>query len=197
MILILLLAGVGLGMAADPRRVRVRTWVIFGFVLWLCLLTRHINAVFVALMPLTFCLVATTWIAMALRATPPLARGKFWLMGKRCLKTAAFASVLGISCFVLSDFSARLLCQFAAVEHHSQMGVTFMWRLKFLSDLPVEQRNQLLETVSRKTGSSETRALLALLQQSHATDVKWDPVVFLRIAHQSLAATRGTELSEA
>src|SRR4029077_9395542 len=54
MILLLLVGATGLKIIRHPRRIPWKEWLLFGVLLWLCILTRHINSLLAALMPLAF-----------------------------------------------------------------------------------------------------------------------------------------------
>jgi hypothetical protein len=54
MILLLLLGVIGLKVAQSSRSVSSKDWLVLGFILWVCILTRHINAVLAALLPVAF-----------------------------------------------------------------------------------------------------------------------------------------------
>jgi hypothetical protein len=56
MILLLFLAARGLRIVRYPRTVPFKEWWLFGILLWFIILTRHVNAVLAALLPLSFLL---------------------------------------------------------------------------------------------------------------------------------------------
>ena len=43
-----------------PRKVPGKEWLLFGILVWLCILTRHINATLAGLMPLAFFVLGVT-----------------------------------------------------------------------------------------------------------------------------------------
>ena len=56
MILVLLIGATGLRIIRHSHKVPKKQWLLFGILLWLCMLTRQINAVLAGLLPLTFVL---------------------------------------------------------------------------------------------------------------------------------------------
>jgi hypothetical protein len=58
MILVLFIGTTGLRIIQQSRNTPNKEWFVFGVPLWLCILTRHINAVLAGLLPLTFLLLS-------------------------------------------------------------------------------------------------------------------------------------------
>src|SRR5438128_9052016 len=91
MILLLLVGATGLRMIQNPRKVPGKEWLLFGILVWLCILTRHINATLAGLMPLTFFLLSAHRLIMI-----PFARSRLlarWrrLQAKQTLQKASLA----------------------------------------------------------------------------------------------------------
>ena len=64
MILVLLIGATGLRTVRYSRKVPGRKWFLFGILLWLSILTRHINATLAGVLPLTFLLLSTYRLIM-------------------------------------------------------------------------------------------------------------------------------------
>ena len=175
MILLLLLGVTGLRIAQSSRSVSWKDWLVLGFLLWVCILTRHINAVLVALLPVAFIVLgAYQLIAVPFARSDPFSRAR-WSNVKQSFQKAALAVAVGISCIVLANASVRVLCHAARIPYYSSLGLTFMFRLKFLAALPPEKRNQLLSEVSKHDASAEVKKVVSLLRESFPAEISnWD-----------------------
>ncbi len=142
MILLLLVGATGLRIMRHPRKVPGKEWLLFGILVWLCILTRHINATLAGLIPLAFLLLSAHRLILV-----PVTRSQLlgrWrrLRASEALQKATLAIAVGISCIVLANLSLRGLCHAVQIPYHSTVGFTFLFRLKFLAGLPAERRNQ-------------------------------------------------------
>jgi hypothetical protein len=175
MILLLLLGVTGLRIAQSWRSVSWKEWLVLGFLLWVCILTRHINALLVALLPVAFIVLgAYQLITVPFARSDPFSRAR-WLNVKQSFQKAALAVAVGISCIVLANASVRVLCHAARMPYYSSLGLTFMFRLKFLAALPPEKRNQLLSEVSKHAASAEVKKVVLLLRESFPAEISnWD-----------------------
>jgi len=175
MILLLLLGVTGLRIAQSSRRISWKDWLVFGILLWVCILTRHINALLAALLPVCFIVLgAYQLIAVPFARSEAFSRTR-WSNVKQSLQKAALAVAMGISCIVLANASVRVLCHAARIPYYSSLGLTFMFRLKFLAALPPEKRNQLLSEVSKHAASAEVRKVVSLVGESFPAEISnWD-----------------------
>jgi hypothetical protein len=166
LILVLLIGATGLRIIRYSRRVPWKEWLLFGILLWLCILTRHINATLAGLLPLTLLVLSACRLVMIKFARSQLLRRWQGLRVKQGLQKATLAVAVGISCIVLANVSLRGLCYAAKTPYHSTIGFTFLFRLKFLAGLPVEKRNQLLDTATNNTESEDVKRFISLLRNS-------------------------------
>ena len=186
MILLLLISAEGLRMIRNPGKVPRKDWFLLGILLWLCILTRHINAILAILLPLAFFLLSAHRLVMIPVTRSRLHRRWRRLQVKRDLRNAALTLAIGVSCVVLSNATLRSLSYAFHIPYRSRVGVTFLWRLKFLATLPAETRNQLLNKVAKNTPSPEVRKLISVLRQSPSEDQNWDVLAFMHKAQVAL-----------
>ena len=165
MILTLLIGAIGLRIVRHSRRVPKKEWFVFAVLLWLSILTRHINAALIGLLPLTLLLLAGYRVTRIRFARRQLLRRWHWLRAMQTLQKAMFAVVTGICCILLANGASRAICYAVQTPYHSALGVTFLFRLKFLAGLSVQERNQLLENVSRNSDSPDVKNVISLLQR--------------------------------
>jgi hypothetical protein len=187
LILMLLIGATGLRIVRCTRRVSRMEWCLFGILLWLSILTRHINAALVGLLPFAFFLL-TAHRLLAIRFTRShLAQRWQRSLAKQSFGRAMLALTVGISSIVLTNASLRVLCYAAQTPYRSTVGVTFLFRLKFLLELPVDDRNQLLDTVSKNSDAADVKKLIALLRSEfRAETLTWDVAAFKKKAQASL-----------
>ena len=187
MVLVLLLGVMGLRIVQCSREVHRKDWLVFGIVLWLCILTRHINAILAALMPATFFLLGSYHLMLHLFTRTQAFSERRWLNVKSAFKQATIAIVVAIGCVVLANVSLRVLCHAARTPYYSRLGLTFLFRLKFLATLPPEKRNELLDEVENHSSSSEVRNVISLLRVSFPAGIyNWDVGDFNDKARTSL-----------
>jgi hypothetical protein len=175
MILLVVLGARGLRIVQGSLEVPRKEWLLFGVLLWLCILTRHINAVLAALMPAAFILLGAYQL-IVVSFTRPQALSRWpWSKMKEVLQKAALAVVVGISSIVLANASVRVLCYAARIPYYSTLGLSFLYRLKFLAAVAPEKRNQLLDEVSQHTASADVKKIISLLRVSFPTGTSnWD-----------------------
>jgi hypothetical protein len=175
MILLLLVGATGLRIVQRSRKVLWKEWFLFGILLWLCILTRHINAVLAALMPTAFILLGAYYLIVVPFTQPQAFRRWRWLRAKQALQKATLAVAVGVSCIVLANASLRVLCYAAQIPYYSTLGVSFLVRLKFLAALAPGKRNQLLDEVTKHTASADVKKMISLLRVSFPTGTSnWD-----------------------
>jgi hypothetical protein len=174
MILLLLIGALGLRIVGHLRSVPRKEWLLFGVLLWLCILTRQVNAVLAALMPLAFLLLsAQRLIMIPFNQSQSLRRWRR-LRARQDLQKATLAVAVGISCIALANISLRAVCQAVHIPYHSRVGVNFLSRLDFLLTLPAKTRNQLLDKVAKNTASPDVKRVISLLREFFAQTPNWD-----------------------
>jgi len=177
LILVILLVTTGLRIMQEARNVPWEElryfgvllwleWLYFGALLCLCLVTRYGNVVLVILMPLAL---GGVWLGHF--AKTPFARSRWSLRRLRLLRRRAWrlflaAVATSIAALLLANISIRVLCNVAHIHYHSRTGHTFVWRLHFLTNLPEETRNKLLDEVSANTASPAVRELLSMIGEA-------------------------------
>lgn len=154
MICVVGLAAVGLKVVRDAWESNWVTWYAFAVLLWLCLLARHVNVLLVLLVPMSF-LISAGLERLRIRSA----------VGRRNLRNALLALLIGIVCFGVSQNSIREFCRSAKLRYHSRIGFTFLWRLQFLNTLPPAARTALLEKVAARTKSPEAEKLVVMLRR--------------------------------
>ena len=188
MILLLLLGATALRIIRHRRGVPRKEWLLFGILLWLCILTRHINALLAALMPLTFLFLSAQRLTMMPFTRSNLLRRWRRLRAREDLQKAVVALIIGSSCIAVANISLRGLCHAAHVPYEFRVGFTFMFRLESLAKIPPESRNKLLDNVSKNTGSSEVKKVISLLREAFTEAPNWDVLGFMRTVQASLFA---------
>ena len=187
LILLLVVGATGLKIMRHRRNVPGKEWLLLGILMWLSILTRHINAILAGLLPLTFFLLSAYRLIMIPFARSQLLRRRQRLRARRALQKASLAVAIGISCIVLANVTLRELCRVVQIPYHSTIGFTFLFRLKFLAGLPVEKRNQLLDKVAKNTDSAEVKKLISLLRDAFPDQTpNWDVMAFKKKAEESL-----------
>jgi hypothetical protein len=166
-ILVILLVGKGLRLIRSRNEPRWIDWYIFAVLLWLCLLSRHINSWLIVLLPLAFLFSAAQNFA-ASGAEP---RNSWRWLTARNFRPAVTALAIGLACLTVANFATQALARKTKFHIHSRIGYTFLWRLHFLKPLSPPARNALLQRVSARTHSLEARQLMTLLGQMHAEGV--------------------------
>ena len=192
MILVLLIGATGLRIIRQSRNVPKKEWFLIGVLLWLCTLTRQINAVLAGLLPLTLGLLIL-YRSSAVRFAGCQSRARW--NGLRCkqdFQKAMVAVAVGISSIVLANASLRTLCYAVEIPYHSVVGFAFLGRLKFLAALPVEERNQLLDNATKNANSADVKKVISLLRNEfRGGTAKWDIGAFKKRAQASLFPPEG------
>jgi hypothetical protein len=182
MILTLLIGAMGLRIIRYTRKVPHKEWLLFGMLLWLCILSRHINAALAGLLPTTFFILAAYRLIMTRVGRSELLRGRHLLRAKQGLGKATFAVTVAICCVVLANVSLRVLSNAAKTSYHSVVGLTFLSRLKILGELPVEKRNELFNKVIKNTDSGDVKNLIELLRNDLSVTSHLDVSAFKKKA---------------
>jgi hypothetical protein len=183
MILVLIMCASGLRIIRFPAKVPRKEWVVFGVLLSLCILTRHINAALAALMPAALIFLGTYDLIVFPFTQSPSLRDPPWLKAKYTLEKAAVAIVVGIGCIVLANTSQRVLCYATRIPYYSSVGQAFMVRLKFLAALPPEKRNQVLDDATKHAASADVKQMISLIRAAFPTKTpNWDVQAFSETA---------------
>ena len=108
MILVLLIGAIGLKIIRHSRTIAKMEWMLFGVLLCLCILTRHINAALAAVLPLTFVLLSV-WRLIGTKFAR-LQSDRRWnrLRWQQALQNSMVAVAIGVSCIVLANASLRV-----------------------------------------------------------------------------------------
>ena len=192
MILVLLIGATGLRIIRHSHNVPKKEWFLVGILLWLCTLTRHINAVLAGLLPLTFVLLVLYRSSAVRFVGCQSCAGWNGPRGKQSFQKAIVAVAVGISSIVLTNASLGTLCYAVKIPYHSVVGFAFLGRLKFLATLPVEERNQLLDKASKNANSADVRSLISLLRNEfNGRAASWDAGAFKNRAQASLFPSEG------
>ncbi|PYJ23225.1 MAG: hypothetical protein DME99_03490 [Verrucomicrobia bacterium] len=175
MILLLALGATGLSIVRGSGKAPWKEWLLFGILLWLCILTRHINALLAALMPAVFILCGAYQLIVVPFTQGQAFRRSRWLTAKQALQKATLAVAVGLSCIILANASVRVSCYAAQIPYYSTLGLSFLYRLKFLALLPPEKREQLLDEVRKHTASEDVKKVISLVRSSFpAGTSNWD-----------------------
>ena len=193
MILTLLIGATGLKIIQHSRTIPKIEWILFGLLLWLCILARHINAPLAALLPLTFIVVSICRLIGLRFARSQSVRRWNRLRWRQALRNATIAFVIGLSCIMLANASLRALCYAANVPYHSVVGFAFLGRLKFLAALPIQQRNQLLDQATKNTVSADVKNVISVLGNECASGIaNWDQGALIKNAQAAFFPPPGT-----
>lgn len=193
LILTLLIGAIGLRIIGYPGKIPANKWLLFGVLLWLCILARHINAVLAVVLPVTFVVVSICRFIGLRFARPQPVHDWNRSRWQQALRNATIALVIGLSCIMLANAFLRVLCYAANVPYHSVVGLAFVGRLKFLAALPSEQRNQLLDQATKNTDSADVKNLIAVLRNESAGGIaNWHQVAFIRSAQAAFVLSPGT-----
>jgi hypothetical protein len=196
LILVILLVTTGLRIMQGAGNVPCKQWLYLGILLYLCLVTRYGNAILVILMPLAF---GVAWLGHFTETLFARSRSQCRLsLRRRALQTFLRAVAISVAALLLANISIRVLCKIVHIHYRPRTGQTFVWRLQFLANLPVETRNQLLEQASANTDSPAVRKLISIIGKAASKGKRWDPMTFMYDAQASLfppeLKSRGVQL---
>ena len=190
MIVAVFLAGAGLRIVLRYPDIIVRDWIIFGALLCSSILTRHINCVLAALLPLTMFLIAVGnylrifVVQLHARSTAHFELGK-------AARVWGTSIAIGVAALILATSITHLLCWRAHIHWRSNFGYTFVWRLNFLERVPATSRDEFLSATASKCQLPETRELLAMLANWFGQNKRWNPAQFVREAGAALFSSSG------
>jgi hypothetical protein len=190
MIGIVFLVGTGLRIIHSYPKVPVRYWVVAGVILCCCILTRHINSVLVALLPLV---IATIELRRFLKVKTQQDVGAPPFEFAQHMRPLVTSVVIGLAALLLANQLTGILARAAHIGWRSEVGFTFIWRLDFLQSMPAADRHQLLETIAARTSMPESRVFLRFLEAWEDRHPSWDPRDFAASARAAsrLIGTKG------
>jgi len=152
MILMVFFAGLAVRIVAHYPDVTPQQWIAATALLCCCILTRKINIVLVALLPIVFTIL---WLQRGLRVRP----GNDW----RRARTTLVATALAMLAVFWATSLTHVLCWRTRTPWRPKVGYTFLWRLNFLSTQSATAREQLLERAAAKCKRDDSRMLLNFL----------------------------------
>jgi hypothetical protein len=187
MIIIVFLAATGLRIVSRYPNIVLRDWFLFGALLCAAVLTRHINSLLVALLPITIFLIALMRSLYKSLTHRRAASAAGFTFGK-FVRVWCASVVTGLSALILATSFTHFLCWRAHIHWRPSLGRTFVWRLDFLKRLPLGARDQLLAATAAKCRLPETRQLLVKLEEWFSQNRPWDPAAFAKESRASFFA---------
>jgi hypothetical protein len=165
LIFIILLVAKALRLLRSGGEPGWRDWYGFAIALCVCILSRHLNLILIALLPTTFLLSWMLHRALGFPASDDRRRIELQQLRMRDLRQAVIATAIGIACFAVTNLTVHNLARKSRLHPHLRIGFAFLWRLHFLQELPPDARVVLLHKVAARTDSPGVHKLLALLEQ--------------------------------
>jgi len=185
MILIVFLVGIGLRIAVSYPKVEARHWLTAGAILFCCVLTRHINSVLAALLPLAIVMIALDrWLKPGIQGGKNVANVRFEFA--QHARPLMMSIAVGLAALLLANGCARILAREARIQWRSRVGFTFLWRLNFLRSLPPTDRHHLIERIAVRTNMPESQRLFSFLEAWDDQHQCWEPGDFAKSARVAL-----------
>jgi hypothetical protein len=167
-LLVILIAAHGFKCLAAPTLTRRNALILFGLLLCAAL-TRQINGVFAALLPI---------------ALLPFAAAEFFRRGApknssdeqprfRHGKRFLVCVIVGVCAIGASVIVQQTMCWLFRVPYRSTFGETFEWRLSYLEKLSEQQRAAVLEAVSARVDDPVVTEALEALNRSLSDGDNW------------------------
>jgi hypothetical protein len=182
LILVVVFVAKGLKLVQSRDHARWTDWYVFAIGLWLCLLSRQVNALLILLLPAAFLLSSIQNLISSYLAADDEHRRRLRRLRSRILQQALIAIAVGISCVLIAGSLTQSLARKTRFHPHSRMGYTFLFRLQFLKTLPAPARTALLKKVLARASSNEARQLITLLDQMHDQGANSSPQAFMERA---------------
>jgi hypothetical protein len=177
MILTLAVSTLALRIVRSAPAVNLKHWGLFAFLLLGAFLTRHLNNVLAALLPICFLILLSPQIAtMAWRGPAPIRSSP----RSPATRQMFIAVAVGLFCIIAASMATRLLCVGAHITYRSRVGMTFLWRLRLLSDLPAERREHVLDRIEKQRIGDDIRLILSHLREALASSQGFDPAKFAK-----------------
>jgi len=164
MILIILIGATGLRIVRYHPNVPAKAWLLFGILLCLCILTRHINAALAGLLPFTFFILVVYRLIRTRFGRTQLLRRWQGVRAREALQKGILAVAVGICCVLLANVLLGVVSNAAKTPYRSAVGLAFLGRLKFLAKVPAEKRNEFFDKVIKNTDSADVKNLIELLR---------------------------------
>ena len=156
-----------------------RSWLIFGALVTLMMLTRQVHGLLTLLMPFGFLIAvmhhSLAGFAMRVSRRSPRRHPAEGVLFRRCL----IAVAIGAGCVALSNGCVRLISAAADTPYRSRIGFTFMWRLQFLQNLGPEERRNVTRSAASRARSAEAARLIDAIGEAYANP-ELDISAFLR-----------------
>ncbi len=179
-VLVILILAAGLRCVATANLTRRMVIGFFGLLL-VAALTRQINTIFAALMPIALLPFALKEILVRPNSTTESVRERNqsrFRYGRRFL-IFVFAGLCAIGGSILIQ---QTMCWLFRVPYRSTFGETFEWRLSYLRDLTEQKRSAILGQIGAKVKDPAVTEALDALDQSLSRGDKWaDMFLFYKI----------------
>ncbi len=163
-ILVIAFLAMGLRVFRNPRPTH-GMWIASTLILAMAILTRHINAVIAALLPLAF--LARLGLQLALSSAP----GRLEVL-RAFPRPFGMALLSGVLAIGMAQMTIHAVCLAAGIEYRSRVGYTFQWRLVSLQKIEPGIRRQYLEAVAARASDPMVKAVILELENQPAR--KWD-----------------------
>ena len=82
------------------------------------------------------------------------------------LGKAGVALAVGLAVWFLASFYIERLCRTEKLNYHSRLGYTFLWRLKFLQELPQTAQAAFLDEISSRVTAPDQRRVVAVFRDN-------------------------------
>jgi hypothetical protein len=145
---------------------RSRRWTFFAILL-AATLTRQINDIFAAVLPISVLILWAVALIWRRHETPGNPLGNNY--GRKFL---VFTGI-GILAIVGSIFVQQTMCLLFRVPYRSTLGETFEWRLSYLHSLSVSERTAILGKISKDLNDPVITEALEQLNRSLSSGDKW------------------------
>jgi hypothetical protein len=185
MIVILLLAASGVRLMLRYPDIRLHDWIIFTVLVAAAALTRHINCVLAAVLPITMILIIIEGgLRRFVTDQKAIAAGNFHF--SKAWKIWLISIATGIVGLFCATSVTHLFCWRSHTPWRSTFGYTFLWRFNFLETMQPSSRQALLNLVASKCILPESHQLLEVLGNWIDRNKNWEPGAFIQEAHSNL-----------
>jgi hypothetical protein len=184
MLLILFLAGSGVRLMLCYPDISRRDWIVFTALLAAVSLTRHINCVLAAVLPIT--VIAIMIEGGLCRLVAPTGNSAANSKSGKASLIFLISVAAGVIGLIGTTSITHFLSWRARTPWRSTFGYTFLWRFNFLDTMQFASRHTLLNLVESKCRLPESHQLLELLGNWIDRNKHWDPGAFIRDAHSNL-----------
>ena len=188
MIVILLLTASGVRLMLRYPNIGPRDWIIPTVLLAAASLTRHINCVLAAILPITvIVIIIERCLRLLVTRQKAIADTNFQVSKAWTIWSISIAAALiGLFC---ATSVTHFLCWRARTPWESTFGYTFLWRFNFLETMQPPSRQALLNLVASKCRLPESHQLLEMLGSWIDRNKYWEPGAFIQEAHSDLSAS--------